>query len=89
MKLKFASIFKETISTCKFAQRVALVNTEAIINEEEDPNLEITNLKMEIEKLKKELAFYKEQNPLQNSVSITNYSLIIIYCTIVIFFAYS
>lgn len=63
-----------------------MVNTEAIINEEEDPNLEITNLKMEIEKLKKELAFYKGQNPLQNSVSITNYFLIIIYCIIVIFF---
>ncbi|GLV35272.1 Kinesin-like protein at 64D [Carabus blaptoides fortunei] len=58
--------FEETISTCKFAQRVALVNTEAIINEEEDPNLEISKLKIEVEKLKTKLAFYEEQNPFEN-----------------------
>ena len=29
----------ETISTCRFSQRVALVKNEAIINEELDPKL--------------------------------------------------
>ena len=29
----------ETISTCRFSQRVALVKNEAIVNEELDPKL--------------------------------------------------
>lgn len=31
--------FQETISTCRFAQRVALVKNEALLNEELDPKL--------------------------------------------------
>ena len=31
--------FQETISTCRFSQRVALVRNEAFVNEELDPKL--------------------------------------------------
>ena len=36
----------ETISTCRFSQRVALVKNEAIINEELDPKLVKENIKL-------------------------------------------
>ncbi|KAF2881325.1 hypothetical protein ILUMI_24841, partial [Ignelater luminosus] len=45
----------ETVATCKFAQRVAEVNLEAVINEEIDPQQEIEYLKREIESLRKQL----------------------------------
>ncbi|XP_008300477.1 kinesin-like protein KIF6 [Stegastes partitus] len=46
----------ESISTCRFAQRVALIKNEAILNEELDPALLIARLKREIVSLKEELA---------------------------------
>ncbi|XP_041809096.1 kinesin-like protein KIF6 [Chelmon rostratus] len=46
----------ESISTCRFAQRVALIKNEAILNEELDPVLLIARLKREIQCLKEELA---------------------------------
>ncbi|XP_068195079.1 kinesin-like protein KIF6 [Antennarius striatus] len=46
----------ESISTCRFAQRVALIKNEAILNEELEPALEIARLKREIQSLKEELA---------------------------------
>ncbi|XP_066467721.1 kinesin-like protein KIF6 [Tiliqua scincoides] len=46
----------ETISTCRFAQRVALIKNEAVLNEEIDPRLMIARLKKEILELKDELA---------------------------------
>ncbi|XP_070698913.1 kinesin-like protein KIF6 [Pempheris klunzingeri] len=46
----------ESISTCRFAQRVALIKNEAILNEELDPALLIARLKREILSLKEELA---------------------------------
>ncbi|XP_077198041.1 kinesin-like protein KIF6 isoform X2 [Paroedura picta] len=46
----------ESISTCRFAQRVALIKNEAILNEEIDPRLMIARLKKEIQELKDELA---------------------------------
>ncbi|XP_058470449.1 kinesin-like protein KIF6 [Solea solea] len=46
----------ESISTCRFAQRVALIKNEAMINEELDPALLIARLKREIESLREELA---------------------------------
>ncbi|XP_067335038.1 kinesin-like protein KIF6 [Channa argus] len=46
----------ESISTCRFAQRVALIKNEAILNEELDPAMLITRLKREILSLKEELA---------------------------------
>eukprot|EP01061_Rhynchopus_euleeides_P003424 TRINITY_DN12674_c0_g1_i3.p1 TRINITY_DN12674_c0_g1~~TRINITY_DN12674_c0_g1_i3.p1 ORF type:complete len:794 (+),score=195.46 TRINITY_DN12674_c0_g1_i3:152-2533(+) len=49
----------ETISTCKFAQRVASVKVNAHINEETDPHLVIKKLKAENAALKEELAMYR------------------------------
>ncbi|XP_072314389.1 kinesin-like protein KIF6 [Eucyclogobius newberryi] len=46
----------ESISTCRFAQRVALIKNEAVLNEELDPALLITRLKKEIQSLKEELS---------------------------------
>ncbi|NXE35433.1 KIF6 protein, partial [Ptilorrhoa leucosticta] len=46
----------ESISTCRFAQRVALIKNEAVLNEEIDPRLMIVQLKKEIQDLKYELA---------------------------------
>ncbi|XP_052601560.1 kinesin-like protein KIF6 isoform X3 [Peromyscus californicus insignis] len=46
----------ESISTCRFAQRVALIKNEAILNEEIDPRLMIVRLQKEIADLKEELA---------------------------------
>uniref|UniRef100_A0A8C6UZB7 Kinesin family member 6 n=1 Tax=Neogobius melanostomus TaxID=47308 RepID=A0A8C6UZB7_9GOBI len=45
----------ESISTCRFAQRVSLINNEAVVNEELDPAL-IAHLKREIQCLKAELS---------------------------------
>ncbi|NWW82740.1 KIF6 protein, partial [Climacteris rufus] len=45
----------ESVSTCRFAQRVALIKNEAILNEEIDPRLMIVQLKKEIQDLKDEL----------------------------------
>ncbi|CAL8099630.1 unnamed protein product [Calicophoron daubneyi] len=50
------SNIQETISTCRFAQRVALIKNDVILNEEMDPRQIITKLKQEIERLKAELA---------------------------------
>ncbi len=49
----------ETISTCRFAQRVALIKNEALINEELDPKLIINRLKREVEELKNQLSLGK------------------------------
>ncbi|KAM4835057.1 kinesin-like protein KIF6 isoform 3-T3 [Thomomys bottae] len=46
----------ESISTCRFAQRVALIKNEAVLNEEIDPRLMILRLQKEIQELKDELA---------------------------------
>ncbi|XP_072103617.1 kinesin-like protein KIF6 isoform X2 [Mobula birostris] len=52
---------EESISTCRFAQRVALIKNEAILNEEVDPRLMILRLKKEIQELKDELAMVTGQ----------------------------
>lgn len=41
----------ESISTCRFAQRVALIKNEALINEEGDPLMVIAALRKEVERL--------------------------------------
>ncbi|XP_017894149.1 PREDICTED: kinesin-like protein KIF6 [Capra hircus] len=46
----------ESISTCRFAQRVALIKNEAVLNEEIDPKLMIIRLQKEIQELRDELA---------------------------------
>ncbi|XP_044230917.1 kinesin-like protein KIF6 [Thunnus albacares] len=51
----------ESISTCRFAQRVAVIKNEAILNEELDPALLIARLKREIQSLREELAMVTGQ----------------------------
>ena len=45
----------ETVSTCRFAQRVALVKNSLEVNEEIDPKLLVGRLKAEIRELKEEI----------------------------------
>lgn len=45
----------ESISTCRFAARVACIRNEVVVNEELDPKLVITRLKLEIRELKEEI----------------------------------
>ncbi|GAB1606530.1 kinesin-like protein KIF6 [Argonauta hians] len=45
----------ESISTCRFAQRVALISNEAVLNVEEDPKLIIERLKKQVYQLRWEL----------------------------------
>lgn len=47
---------QETISTCRFAQRVAMIKNDVMVNEELDPKLLIARLKKEVQQLKEELA---------------------------------
>ena len=46
----------ESISTCRFAQRVAMVANKFSVNEEADPALVVARLKQEVRDLKAELA---------------------------------
>lgn len=52
----------ESISTCHFAQRVALVKNNAFINEELEPELVIQRLKGEIKRLREEIKYLKGEN---------------------------
>lgn len=55
---------EESISTCRFAQRVALVQNDALVNEEVDPAMLIKRLKAEVAALREEVAFLKgERDP--------------------------
>ena len=45
----------ESISTCRFAQRVALIKNDAFCNEEVDPKLEIARLKKEVQNLQDDI----------------------------------
>ncbi|BHF81374.1 Kinesin-related protein 6 [Sparganum proliferum] len=53
----------ETISTCRFAQRVAMITNEVEPNEEMDPGLVIANLKSEVERLRTDLMLARETKP--------------------------
>ena len=46
---------KETISTCRFSQRVALIKNDAILNEELDPRMLINQLRAENLQLKNQI----------------------------------
>src|SRR4051812_5599208 len=46
----------ESISTCRFAARVALVRNAAFVNEEIDPALMVRRLKAQVRALREELA---------------------------------
>lgn len=49
----------ESISTCRFAQRVAMVSNQVMVNEEVDPALVIKRLKQEIRDLRDEIRLLK------------------------------
>ncbi|KAH0572719.1 Kinesin-9 [Spironucleus salmonicida] len=51
---------QETISTCQFAQNVAMIKNAAVVNEDIDPKLLIKRLKEENLRLKEELKLLKE-----------------------------
>ena len=52
----------ESISTCHFAQRVALVKNSASVNEEVKPELVIQRLKAEVKRLREEVEFLSGKN---------------------------
>jgi kinesin family protein 6/9 len=52
----------ESISTCRFAQRIAMVSNAVGINEEVDPTLIIKRLKTENRELKDELKLLRGEN---------------------------
>jgi kinesin family protein 6/9 len=57
----FDDVF-ESLSTCRFAQRVALIKNTAVVNEVVDPSVLIQKQKSEIEELKAELEMLKGKN---------------------------
>ncbi|XP_060532380.1 osmotic avoidance abnormal protein 3-like isoform X2 [Cylas formicarius] len=54
---------QESISTCKFAQRVSRIKTDPVINEVIDPYQEILLLRNEIQELQMQLAARKTNRP--------------------------
>ena len=52
----------ESISTCSFAQRVALVKNKAEVNEDVEPELVIRRLRAEVKRLKEEVEFLSGKN---------------------------
>ncbi|PSN32770.1 hypothetical protein C0J52_15458 [Blattella germanica] len=59
----------ESVSTCRFAQRVALVSNDVNLNEELDPQEEIAMLRAEVEELKAQL---EKHNDDQNNSTLTS-----------------
>ncbi len=52
----------ESISTCHFAQRVALIKNSASVNEKVDPELVIQRLRAEVRRLREEVDFLSGKN---------------------------
>ncbi len=59
----------ESISTCHFAQRVALVKNNAFVNEELEPEFVIKRLKTEVKRLREEIKFLKGENEAEETLS--------------------
>ena len=57
-----AAQVSESISTCQFAQRVALVRNKAEINEELEPAVIIRRLRSEVGRLREEVKYLKGKN---------------------------
>lgn len=62
---------EESVSTCKFAQRVALIKNNAIINEELDPTQMIRKLKGEVLNLREEISYLKGETGEGDALSLT------------------
>lgn len=56
-----ASHTDESLSTCRFAQRVSLIKNKATVNEDLDPTVVIARLKGEILALREEIAYLKNE----------------------------
>lgn len=54
-----ASHTEESLSTCRFAQRVSMIKNKAAINEDVDPHAVIKRLKTELVTLREEIAYLK------------------------------
>lgn len=54
------ALLPETLSTCSFSQRVALIKQDARVNTETDPVLLVRMLKSEIVKLRDQLSFHEK-----------------------------
>lgn len=54
-----ASHTDESLSTCRFAQRVSMIKNKATINEDVDPSIIIKRLKTEVLTLREEVAYLK------------------------------
>lgn len=63
------AMLPETISTCAFAQRVALIKQSPSVNIATDPALLIKQLKAEVASLKDRLSFYENNSNGSNSVN--------------------
>lgn len=59
----------ESISTCGFAQRVALVKNSARVNEDIEPELIIRRLRSEVARQREEIKFLKGENGEEESIS--------------------
>ncbi|KAJ8330172.1 hypothetical protein O5D80_001743 [Batrachochytrium dendrobatidis] len=68
-------LIDESISTCRFAQRVALISNNATLNEELDPQLVIQRLRQEIARLKAELAIARGETGLDDGETLPSYEL--------------
>ncbi|KAL2914503.1 hypothetical protein HK105_206070 [Polyrhizophydium stewartii] len=66
-------LIDESISTCRFAQRVALISNKATLNEELDPQLVIARLKREIARLRAELALARGESGQESSEDLPEY----------------
>lgn len=52
----FYVLAQESISTCRFAQRVAMIKNDVLLNEELDPKMMIAKLQRTVQELRQELA---------------------------------
>lgn len=52
----------ETLTTCRFAQRVSMITNVASVNEDLDPKLMVKRLKREVEELKAEIRELKGED---------------------------
>ena len=60
----------ESISTCRFAQRVAMVSNTATVNEETDPALVIKALKQQVRDIKDQVKLLQVRQAQQTSINI-------------------
>ena len=61
------SYLDETISTCRFSQRVALIANTLAVNEELDPRLMVGRLKAEVKELKEEIQLLRGEGYVQQA----------------------